>query len=281
VGIETIKKKKNLPHISDGFQNKVIESYKKELEKIISVIFQKLPLSEIDKENLYWIGGNLFTKQFVSTNHTGIVFAGYGEKEIFPSLSNLVVDGLINEQLIYEIRQESSIDINKSAAIIPLAQDEGAVEFISGINPQFEETTRGYLTTLFEKYPQVIVESLKPLEENYRKNLLGLLNKHSKKQLEDFYKKLDECKQLDYINPFLTIVDIMSKDELAYLAEVLVSLTSLKRKMSLNEDTVGGPIDVAVISKADGFIWIKRKYYFKPEYNPTFFMNYFNERREN
>jgi hypothetical protein len=35
-------------------------------------------------------------------------------------------------------------------------------------------------------------------------------------------------------------------------------------------ETVAGPIDVAVISKGDGFIWIKRKHYFSPELNPHF-----------
>lgn len=64
------------------------------------------------------------------------------------------------------------------------------------------------------------------------------------------------------------------------MAESLVNLTSFKRKISLDAETVGGPIDVAVISKGDGFIWIKRKHYFKPELNPGFFANYFRENRE-
>ncbi len=42
-------------------------------------------------------------------------------------------------------------------------------------------------------------------------------------------------------------------------------------------ETVGGPIDVVVISKGDGFVWIKRKHYFKPELNPHFFSNYYME----
>lgn len=32
---------------------------------------------------------------------------------------------------------------------------------------------------------------------------------------------------------------------------------------------------VAVISKGDGFVWINRKHYFKPELNAPFFSNYF------
>ena len=38
--------------------------------------------------------------------------------------------------------------------------------------------------------------------------------------------------------------------------------------------TVGGPIDVAVISKGDGFIWIDRKHYFEREKNEHFFDDY-------
>ena len=39
-------------------------------------------------------------------------------------------------------------------------------------------------------------------------------------------------------------------------------------------ETVGGPIDVAVISKGDGFIWVNRKHYFEPDKNPQFFSRF-------
>ena len=45
----------------------------------------------------------------------------------------------------------------------------------------------------------------------------------------------------------------------------------------MDAETVGGPIDVAVISKGDGFIWIKRKHYFSTELNPCFNQNYFRK----
>lgn len=59
------------------------------------------------------------------------------------------------------------------------------------------------------------------------------------------------------------------------MAEALVNLTSFKRKISLEIETVGEPIDVAIISKGDGFIWIKRKHYFDPKINLRFIENYF------
>lgn len=73
------------------------------------------------------------------------------------------------------------------------------------------------------------------------------------------------------------MISILPKDELAHVAESLLALTSLHRRISRDMETVGGPIDVAVISKGDGFIWLKRKHYFKPELNPQFGLNYMRD----
>lgn len=56
------------------------------------------------------------------------------------------------------------------------------------------------------------------------------------------------------------------------MAEALVEITSLKRKVKDDSESVAGPVDVAVISKGDGFIWLKRKHYFEIEKNPYFLL---------
>lgn len=67
------------------------------------------------------------------------------------------------------------------------------------------------------------------------------------------------------------MVEFMPKPEMATMAEALVNLTSIKRRVSRGMETVRGPIDVAVISKAEGFVWVKRKHYFPDELNYRFF----------
>jgi hypothetical protein len=66
-------------------------------------------------------------------------------------------------------------------------------------------------------------------------------------------------------------VSQLSKEDLAEMAESLVYLTYLKRRFTMAEESVGGPVDIAVITKGDGFVWIKRKHYFDPQLNPGFF----------
>src|SRR5688500_18027439 len=62
--------------------------------------------------------------------------------------------------------------------------------------------------------------------------------------------------------PLIDMLAHIGKEDMAELAEALVSITSLKRKFTASEESVGGPVDVAVITKGDGFIWMKRKHYF-------------------
>lgn len=67
----------------------------------------------------------------------------------------------------------------------------------------------------------------------------------------------------------------MPKQELASFAEALVNITVAKRKVSAELETVGGPIDVAVISRHEGFVWVKRKHYFDAGLNPRYFWRKF------
>jgi hypothetical protein len=52
------------------------------------------------------------------------------------------------------------------------------------------------------------------------------------------------------------------------LAEFLVDLTVKFSRFKPGAPVVGGPIEIAAISKHEGFRWIKRKYYFDSRLNP-------------
>ncbi|WP_291539018.1 hypothetical protein [Brevundimonas sp.] len=71
-------------------------------------------------------------------------------------------------------------------------------------------------------------------------------------------------------NPVVKVINSLPKEDLADMAQALVELTSLRRKVDSKLETVGGPVDVAVISKGDGFIWLKRKNYFDIDSNRDF-----------
>ena len=84
--------------------------------------------------------------------------------------------------------------------------------------------------------------------------------------------------QEQYLFPITNSVSSLPIEELSLLAESMINITSLRRRVAIdsNNGTVGGPIDVAIISKTDGFVWMKRKHYFERKYNPQFFFKHYH-----
>lgn len=68
--------------------------------------------------------------------------------------------------------------------------------------------------------------------------------------------------QLPVVLPAMPLQDAID------LAEFMVDLTIKFSRFKPGAPTVGGPIEIAAISKHEGFRWIKRKYYFRRELNP-------------
>lgn len=64
--------------------------------------------------------------------------------------------------------------------------------------------------------------------------------------------------------------DAMPIKDAIDVAEFLVELTSKSSRYTPGAATVGGPVEIAAITKHEGFKWVKRKYYFTQDLNPEF-----------
>jgi hypothetical protein len=74
----------------------------------------------------------------------------------------------------------------------------------------------------------------------------------------------------EHAYPLRRVLGDLPVEEMAELAETLVNLQSLKEKVTKPSASVGGPVDVAVITKNEGLVWIKRKLYFDGALNPRY-----------
>lgn len=259
----------------DNFHKEVREKYSKIVTAIISEIFKKLPLNTSHTDKLIDIGINVITKRVLPIS--GIVITGFGEEDTFPSLFSFSIEAILENKLKYKQDNECKISLGNSAWIIPFAQSSMVATFMEGVDPNYNETMNGYLSELFDKYPDYITQGLTGVSDAEKKELVKKLRAISHDILKDFWKDMQVFRSQKHINPIINAVTFLPKDELAAMAESLVHLTSLKQRISMDAETVGGPIDVAIISKGDGFVWIKRKHYFTAELNPYFFANYFRK----
>ena len=228
------------------------ESYKVNLKEETKKKIM-LKLNDIIRNKKYWD----------RSNFTGIAITGYGDNEIFPVCIQIETLGIINNKVLKLNENSFQITHEQNSQIIPLAQTDVMDEFFLGINNEINQIyvkkfKNGIASEKDESVKNKIIQLNTSIEEEK--------NKLVKDRLMNIHRSLS----------------FLPRDEMIYMAEGMINLTSFKRRLVLDNfsETVGGPIDIAFISKGDGFIWIKRKKYFDKEMNYVFTENYFNKKGE-
>jgi hypothetical protein len=252
---------KNNYILDDDFVNQ----YKDEIIKTINFIFEKFTLTSEQSDKIIEIVKSAINKSSNIRDFSGIIIAGYGDKEIFPSIYCCEICGKIGNSFIIFNEARDSISYKKTASIIPFAQKEMVETFMTGIDP-------GYQQTIEKELEEVMLSISKIVGNSYKDVLIKIKDK--------FIINLLNLQRKVYIDPIMDIVHSLQKTDLAEMAETLVNLTAFKRHISKDAETVGGPTDVAIITKGDGFVWIKRKHYFDIKLNPNFQQNYFMEDKD-
>ncbi|MGX7707381.1 hypothetical protein [Methylobacterium sp. Gmos1] len=214
----------------------------------------------------------IISHEIESEYYTGVVIAGYGREELFPSISHHVFDGKCLG-LTRTWRSNKCFDLNKKrnqdAAIIPFAQADIAQLFLEGIAPQYLRfLSKTFMQVLRGKTDKMIDDLVLDADERLVEKFIQ--SKEIKSMIEDFGKQFKEYRRKAFIKPILDTIRALPKEEMAYMARAMVEITALRRRFASAVESVGGEIDVAIISKSDGFVWINRKHYFDLDLNPDF-----------
>jgi hypothetical protein len=210
------------------------------------------------------------------SSFTGLIFCGYGDEEIYPSLIPLNVSFVLDNRIRYytELTKVAKISDFNDSQISPFAQTDVIDTVLTGVDPGLENYFFNNFELLLNKFNKTILDAIGDKEHILYKQIENLDTTFLKQEI---MKMNQDVKRERYILPLMNAVGSLSIDDLAELAESLIYLTSLKRRITFSEESVGGPVDVAVISKGDGFIWMKRKHYFKADLNAHYFENYFKK----
>jgi hypothetical protein len=261
-----------IPGADDARAKELFASFDEISTKAISDVFEQLPLTDDARTQLKQMPVLLFLKNAGSEDpaaqdFSGIVITGFGKKEVFPSLVTYAIQGRLGGILKYKEIENRQITLEKSGYVIPFAQQEMVDTFMSGMDHRFFNALLESLSTIFQEFPRSIIDGIESMDEAEKANIKTLIQPRSDDLINQISTFLSNYRNSNVI-PIINVVISLPKTELAAMAEFLVNLTSLKRKVSLQAETVGGPVDVAVISKRDGFVWIKKKEYFRNELNP-------------
>lgn len=206
------------------------------------------------------------------TSFTGLIFWGFGENDFFPSYYEYNISIAFDGRLKYFLVKSAETE-QCGAAIASFAQTDMAITLMRGIAPDLSEECYKFYGKSIDEFktelsaqlqaagaPQALLDII---------NAIDVANKAQKYRdgIEDFIK-------INHTDKLLEAIGYLSKEDLADIAENMVSMTYLNRRFTSQKESVGGPVDVAVITKGDGFVWIKRKHYFDASINQQFFERY-------
>ncbi len=208
------------------------------------------------------------------TSFTGLIFTGFGAVEIYPQLIPVNISLVVDNRLRFYVNEYKAALISNSSngAVCPFAQTDVIDTILSGIDPSLEDIYLNNFDASLKKYNQAIIKSIGDTNPLLTEQIQKL---DTSDIVKEFSELNQQIKREYHLMPLMNAVGNLAKEDLSEMAESLIYLTYLKRRITFAEESVGGPVDVAIISKGDGFVWIKRKHYFKSELNQHFFDNYF------
>ncbi len=221
-------------------------------------------LAGIDATDLAELGHRLrYACPDVVLGSSGLVVAGYGEDQIFPAYEQLRLYGHVGDELYFETAKSFQITHTSGAAILPLAQTSMIDMFTDGFSSSLASIIDVQGKTAFNG----IFDALAAKGIDVPSDLADEVAKqcHSNFQLEWRRANWEQN-----FHPLIGVLQTLSVQEMAHLAESLLGLESLKERVTSPSESVGGPIDVAAITKSEGLVWIKRKQYFDASLNARY-----------
>lgn len=264
-----------LPCLEPGAVSRISGVCRDEFSSIRDEALEDLPLSSQSVDLVgdmctMLVTRDAFDHLFLRDRTTGVVVAGYGENDVFPSYVERHFLGVLEGNVVWKEGRPSPDASRGRAVVCPFAQSDMVYSFMEGWEPD----VRGAVTDLLQAFVRSVADAIYGEESTDDENYRIQFDAAMARAIEVFHTGISDYLREKHVDPVLQAIAVLPKDELAALAESLVTLTSLKRRVSTSDETVGGPVDVAVISKGDGFVWIKRKHYFDAALNPAFFQTY-------
>ncbi|MXZ56777.1 MAG: hypothetical protein F4077_00005 [Gammaproteobacteria bacterium] len=251
-----------------------LESISDDLDSIVEQICTKFGLFGESIQQLREIATSLIYKlnwgRELLTG-TGLVIGGFGESEHFPVVQRINIGGRYNDVLKWQEISVRKVSEERPSYVESFAITKAVDGFLAGIYTELHQLLE-VMTKLIHDIPtlvnHILVERIENFEAEWGQRLISVSNVLATNLRDQVNYRVQSRKK-----DVLSVVEMLPLSELANVASTLVKLSSFEQLLQPQTEAVGEPIDVAVISKGDGFIWIDRKFYFKNELNYRYFDN--------
>jgi hypothetical protein len=242
-----------------GFGETVAREQGEVIEELIAYGFSAFVLDTVSRRRLHEIALWCVTKDLFLEDVTGLVFAGFGSDEVYPAVVTYHASAMINGILKRAEADRTVIGSEMHSAITLYADSAVTYSFLRGIELDLEARVYGGMEALCRHLIDQLTEAF-PADAALRESVRRRFQTQILPQnLHRFGELISAYQQETYINPILKVLEIAPRKDLAETAHDLVALNIFKKRIMAQKQTVGGAIDVAIISRDDGFSWWKQQ----------------------
>ena len=260
--------RKDLACYPQGFADKVRKLYSSEINEVIGDFLKRYDLPEPVVQKVQELPYLIVTKHYFPQGwpYSGIVFAGYGKGQVHPELCSFEVSNIIGNILKRGDHIFAKLSNEEPVVIQPFAQDRMIRTLLYGIDPYLESHI---IYKTFELVPRIMDQILSAIpeltDEQMEKIIEALRDEDMGDTINEFFGSIFQHQAVYHMVPIYSAIQALPEHELANTAEALVNLNSFQQQVSLEVETVGGDVDVALMTPTEGFEWVKHGKHKKQE----------------
>ena len=147
-------------------------------------------------------------------SYSGLVFIGYGRTEVFPSSEQILIWEKVGDRIKYDRGSAIHVGDGESPAwIVPYAQTNVEKTIVQGIHPEIKDL-------IFRTFSNIMCQ----IGQNIPGFNAGLYSNLFKSQIEGYISA-------NHVDPLMDTIINLDKEDMADMAESIVSLTSLMKRV--------------------------------------------------
>ena len=243
-----------------GMAEQVRRRYGSEIEHLIDSLltairneYGPIAVSDATRERLRDIGVFAATRDAFFEHYTGVVFAGFGARQKFPSMRSYLTSSVVLGILKRKNDRVANMTADGGPVIQPFAQDRMIKTFLTGMDEYQRRFIYGETLKLSVNVASEIIKHAPNLSDAQREDLFRSYSENNLRvALREFFSAIDNYQNAVHTRPIYRAIGSLPKRELGETAASLIKLNSFQQKVMHAIETVGGPIDVAVITRNGG-----------------------------
>ena len=237
-------------------------------DSVIASAFEGLPQSEQIDQAIHELFHLMVGRNYSITGipQTHLTFAGYGSDELIPSVASVLIEGAMENHIARSsLSTKNAKRLGVGFALYePVAQHDTIEMVISGHNPKLLQDA---IRDVVGPYPvpsggraeaEGDLEDISDSDPDEGADERGAIEEWNKAQQwgEEVFERAIALSDRQHFWKFMRTVAALEIPSLTDTARSLVAVEALSKELRAAQPTVGGNIDVATITLADGFRWV-------------------------